>query len=142
MEEIVMEGYLNPFTVTLHFLAYLMLSFISFKVHKNLRHATQGDYQVGPFEAVLFMWVPFFYLFWNTYLIEKICRRFSGQESSPVHGFLGLHLQSWLILTVSPLVYPDNMDKIAPFISIPSFVLAFGMLIHFERKSRLEKDIA
>ena len=140
MEEIVMEGYLNPLTVTLHFLAYLILSFITFSLHKNLRNATHGAYQVGPFEAVLFMWVPFFYLFWNAYLMEKVCRKLAG--SSRMNRFFGLHLESWLTLILSPLVYPDNMDKIAPFMSIPAFVLAFALLIYFEKKSRLEPGIA
>lgn len=129
-----MDDYLNPLTVSLHLLAYLAFSSIAFKLHKNLKTLSEGNYQIGPVECVLFMWVPFFYIFWNTYCIEKACRnlRYYGLKSPTL---LGLHSQTWLILIASPLIYPDNMDKVAPSISVTAFIVALVVMAKLERNS-------
>ncbi len=121
-----MENYLNPITVSCHFMAYIVLSICAFRLHQPLQNLSKNNYPIGCVEVVVFMFVPFFYIFWNAYSIEKACRFLSTyQSNAEFPRIIGLSVPTWVILIVSPLVFPDNMDKVCPFISILGFVIAF-----------------
>lgn len=124
---------LNPLSTSMHVLAYLLFCFSSFQLHKKLQDLEDGKYLIGPVEVASFMLVPFFYIFWNSFWVEHACRTLESKYRFRQLKILGLHGLTYLTAMASPLAFPDNMDRVAPPLSLVGFIFLFWLTARIQR---------
>lgn len=130
--------HINLLGTSAHLICYLLLSYNVFCLHKQLGKSSANGYHIGPIEVAVFMLVPFFYIFWNTYWMESCCRNIADRIPFDKKRFFGLHMYSWLVLALSPLCYPDNMDRLPSSVSLLSLICFFSLLQNLSRKVQVE----
>ncbi|MBZ0188648.1 MAG: hypothetical protein K8F91_20550 [Candidatus Obscuribacterales bacterium] len=121
--------YLNQFTISLHVTCYIYWVFLVMKLHQKA-HLEEKKYPYGPRESAVGAIIPFSYIFWNFFWVEKMTQRFSPDKNRPyAPATLGI-----LCAAASLICFPDNMERMPIWLQLSSFLMLFSIIAYLSKR--------